>query len=114
MPPDLPRRFSIERYRVDVVELRQQIGKVVTLVIVGRDSEQAVKAGAEDVKISLGQQAYRYNSIFGQRRSPGVGRGNGRWQNWCPPADRYAVIDDYQAAEQLARAQSSGRRMLDA
>lgn len=43
-----------------------------------------MKPSAENVQIPLGQQAYGYNPIFYQRRSPGVDGSNDRSDNKCP------------------------------
>ena len=61
----------------DLVELRNQIGESVVVILVGVDREQAMKTRTEDVQITLGEQTYRDNTLFRQHSSPGVDRGNG-------------------------------------
>jgi hypothetical protein len=65
------------RNSFDLVELGNQIVKPVIVILVCVNGEQSVETCTQDIKMALGQQAYRDNTLFRQHSSPGVNKGNG-------------------------------------
>lgn len=61
----------------DLVELRDEVGKSVVIILVCIDRKQAMKTSTEDVEIALGKQTHCDNTVFRQHSSPGVDMGNG-------------------------------------
>ena len=65
------RSGGIGRNRVNPIELCDEVSKPVIAVFLLFDREQPVKAGAQNIKITLGQQAHRNDTVLRQHTSPG-------------------------------------------